>query len=64
MCRRDGGEDRELEIRIIPIFEPTLEEMVLKNSKAGRLNLTIDLSFVLNDVEVVFSAVGTPPDFS
>ena len=36
--------------------------MVLKNVKADRLHFTTDLTEVLNDVEVVFSAVGTPPD--
>ncbi len=47
---------------IMPIYEPGLEEMVLRNQKAGRLHFLTDLSVCLNDVEVVFSAVGTPPD--
>ncbi len=46
----------------VPIYEPGLEDMVLRNYKAGRLKFTTDLSEVLDDVEVVFSAVGTPPD--
>lgn len=45
----------------IPIYEPGLEEMVLRNHKEGRLRFTTDLSSCL-DVEIVFSAVGTPPD--
>ena len=46
----------------IPIFEPGLDELVMKNVKAGRLHFTTDLSSVLDDVQIVFSAVGTPPD--
>lgn len=46
----------------IPIFEPGLDEMVQRNFREGRLNFTTDLVSVLDQVEVVFSAVGTPPD--
>lgn len=47
---------------IIPIYEPGLEDMVHKNVKAGRLHFTTDLVSVLDNVEIVFSAVGTLPD--
>lgn len=47
---------------IIPIFEPGLDEMVKRNVKAGRLNFTTDLTSILNKVDIIFSAVGTPPD--
>ena len=46
----------------IPIYENGLEEMVTRNAKAGRLSFTTSLEECLNEVEVVFSAVGTPPD--
>lgn len=46
----------------IPIYEPGLDELVKRNVDAGRLHFTTDLTSCLNDVEVVFSAVGTPPD--
>lgn len=45
-----------------PIYEPGLDEMVLRNHREGRLNFSTDLAEVIDDVEVVFSAVGTPPD--
>lgn len=47
---------------IIPIYEPGLEDMVHRNYNAGRLKFTTFLASCLDDVEVVFSAVGTPPD--
>ena len=47
---------------IIPIYENGLEEMVSRNAKAGRLKFTTSLEDCLNEVDVVFSAVGTPPD--
>ena len=46
----------------IPIYEPGLDELVLKNVRAGRLRFTTSLESVLNEQQIVFSAVGTPPD--
>ena len=47
---------------VISIYEPGLEELVHRNFNAGRLKFTTSLASCLDDVEVVFSAVGTPPD--
>lgn len=47
---------------IIPIYEPRLDDMLLRNQKANRLHFTTSLEEVINDVEIVFCAVGTPPD--
>ena len=60
----DVNQDKvqSLQKGIIPIYEPGLEDLVHRNMTAGRLHFTGDLREVLDDVEVVFSAVGTPPD--
>ena len=46
----------------VPIYEPGLDDLVKRNVEAGRLHFTTDLRSCLDQVEVVFSAVGTPPD--
>ena len=46
----------------VPIYEPGLDEMVSRNCRAGRLSFTDDISSCISSVEVVFIAVGTPPD--
>ncbi len=46
----------------IPIYEPGLEDLVLRNVKAERLHFTTKLTEVLDSVQMVFSAVGTPSD--
>ena len=47
---------------IIPIYEPGLEDMVLRNVKAGRLHFSTSLVECLDEVSIVFCAVGTPPN--
>lgn len=58
----DAQKIEKLKNGIMPIYEPGLEELVKRNAEVGRLKFTTDLTEVLDDVEVVFSAVGTPPD--
>ena len=58
----DTQKIEKLQNGIMPIYEPGLEELVKRNAEVGRLKFTTDLTEVLDDVEVVFSAVGTPPD--
>jgi len=45
-----------------PIYEPGLEDMLQRNIEKGRLIFTTSLAEVMPEVDVVFSAVGTPPD--
>lgn len=58
----DANKIQRLKQCIMPIYEPGLEEMVDRNVKEGRLHFTTDLTEVLDDVEIVFTAVGTPAD--
>ncbi|MDR1221303.1 MAG: UDP-glucose/GDP-mannose dehydrogenase family protein [Tannerella sp.] len=58
----DKDKIRRLKEGIIPIYEPGLEELVHKNYNNGRLHFTTELTDVLDQVDVLFSAVGTPPD--
>lgn len=58
----DKGKIDALQEGVVPIYEPGLEEIVRKNSKAGRLHFTTRLETVLDTTEVIFSAVGTPSD--
>lgn len=58
----DANKIKGLENGIIPIYEPGLDELVIRNFNEGRLKFSTDLASCINDVDVVFSAVGTPPD--
>lgn len=56
----DKNKIQNLQKGIIPIFEPGLEQMVLKNVKNKNLFFTTDLGSAIIDAEIVFIAVGTP----
>jgi UDPglucose 6-dehydrogenase len=58
----DANKIQRLKQGEVPIYEPGLDDLVVKNYKAGRLHFTTDLTEVLDDVDAVFCAVGTPPD--
>ena len=57
---RDQSKCDNLKKGIMPIYEPGLEEIVRRNSAAGRLDFTSSYDEALKDVEYVFIAVGTP----
>ena len=58
----DENKIKRLQNGDIPIYEPGLDEMVTRNNKEGRLKFTTQLADCLDGVDIVFSAVGTPPD--
>ena len=58
----DNEKIERLKKGIIPIYEPGLDDLVRRNISAGRLRFTTRLTDVLDEVEIVFCAVGTPPD--
>ena len=58
----DEKKIENLQNGIVPIYEPGLDEMLLRNMKKGRLNFTTSMAEALEDCEILFIAVGTPPD--
>jgi len=58
----DKAKIEKLKNGISPIYEPGLDNMLQRNIKKGRLVFTTSLAEVMPEVDVVFSAVGTPPD--
>ncbi len=60
-CDIDAQKIEKLQQGRIPIYEPGLDDVVERNSKAGRLFFTVNINDTIDNVEVVFIAVGTPP---
>lgn len=58
----DSRKIEDLKQGIIPIYEPGLKSIVIRNAEAHRLHFTTNLASVINDMEIVFIAVGTPSD--
>lgn len=59
---RESRKNRKLTERSDSYLRTRIDEMVMRNFREGRLSFTTHLTSVLNDVDIVFCAVGTPPD--
>jgi UDPglucose 6-dehydrogenase len=58
----DASKITNLKANKLPIYEPGLEPIVVRNQREGRLTFTTDVGNAVERSEVVFIAVGTPPD--
>ena len=58
----DQGKIDGLKQNVLPIYEPGLDSLVERNQQQGRLHFTTDVAGAVAKAEVVFIAVGTPPD--
>src|SRR5512146_96412 len=58
----DGAKVERLQRNVLPIYEPGLDAYVARNQQAGRLRFSADVGASIADADVVFIAVGTPPD--
>ena len=59
---KDASKIERLDNGIMPIYEPGLDELVTRNQAKGRLSFTTDVGAAVAGADVVFIAVGTPPD--
>jgi UDPglucose 6-dehydrogenase len=58
----DAAKIEGLTRNVLPIYEPGLDDLVERNQSAGRLSFTTDVAAAVSKADVVFIAVGTPPD--
>ena len=58
----DAGKIDRLKQNVLPIYEPGLDSYVERNQRDGRLSFTTDVGWAVGEADVVFIAVGTPPD--
>ena len=58
----DAAKVEGLKKNVLPIYEPGLEAYVERNQRDGRLSFTTDVAWAVGEADVVFIAVGTPPD--
>ncbi len=58
----DEGKIDGLKENVLPIYEPGLREIVVRNQDDGRLSFTTDVGRAIRDSTILFIAVGTPPD--
>ena len=58
----DAGKIAALRQNHLPIYEPGLEPLVTRNQRDGRLRFTTDVGAAIESSDVIFIAVGTPPD--
>ena len=58
----DAKKIDRLKQNILPIYEPGLDAYVERNQRDGRLSFTTDVGWAIGEADVVFIAVGTPPD--
>ena len=57
---KDPGKIEKLNAGVVPIYEPGLDALMVKNVDAGRLSFTGDLAGAIDGADAVFIAVGTP----
>ncbi|MFN2566786.1 MAG: UDP-glucose/GDP-mannose dehydrogenase family protein [Gemmatimonadaceae bacterium] len=58
----DAGKIERLQENVLPIYEPGLDTFVERNQRSGRLRFTTDVACAIEAADVIFIAVGTPPD--